>query len=757
MGLSFTYNVSHFKSTDDVAHLLKAGMPTSVSPAPLERWHRLEQLLTGSDSTDGVKIGASEKHLSLIAAIENEQLAADTDQAKVGRDIAQKLKGLLHQLALFEKVSHCPVVAITGMLNAGKSSLLATYLSPAGRKRVLRGLGNAQGTHRFVIWLPQVWWTNTEMLNTLISFLTNVFGHAPEQLSNDPDEAQLQYNGHILTKALMAGAELGSSTVDPIEVPLVASDAGLDELRLGLVDCPDIQTGFLSLGSHSLGSMDSPTADAVARMRRDQLAHIGRLCSAFVIVTKLSSLGDEGLLQVLTTLRDSMPGVPRILAVNKIKARYSPEDVFNDSRPLLDRFGIRNAFAAYDYRSSLANSRIPAAPSGMKLEAAEPLPIFFEIGTNSGDKQVVRTEKTGDGKSAYLFQLSTQLDPGSLAVESHRSLMIQLQAGGSQAVEWVQKNATLRKQQLEEAWQAVASACYEFMAERDVTGRTVSLRLQASPAVVSQLADSFHRTAPMWMRLSMKIDRTARQFQQAVANSASRFKILQSASSSVTQFMRSFRSGEGAQVVTPKKLAEAIRSNDFGNATAGIADEQLVNCCDVAMRRFADEDKTVLDPKELDAWTKQIWEQMPLSQKLLRGAQPLAVLLGPLLATVLLPLDGGGTAVLVFASTKELLAAAGIAVILGPLAMGGEALKIVHRETPWRQLSDLFATVCDSLGMQRPSVERLPSCSCDGLQRKLFASSLPVKTATVDSRLQPLTMSDDFIRGLRNAIQQCHS
>jgi GTP1/Obg family GTP-binding protein len=53
-----------------------------------------------------------------------------------------------------ELVSY-PVIAIAGMLNSGKTSLVSTFLSPQGRTRTLRGVGNAQGTHRFVLWLPQ--------------------------------------------------------------------------------------------------------------------------------------------------------------------------------------------------------------------------------------------------------------------------------------------------------------------------------------------------------------------------------------------------------------------------------------------------------------------------------------------------------------------------------------------------------------------------------------------------------------------------
>src|SRR5687768_12843828 len=51
----------------------------------------------------------------------------------------------------------CPIVAVLGELNAGKSSVVATFLGPEGRRRLPRGEEDAAGTHRFVYWVPQRW------------------------------------------------------------------------------------------------------------------------------------------------------------------------------------------------------------------------------------------------------------------------------------------------------------------------------------------------------------------------------------------------------------------------------------------------------------------------------------------------------------------------------------------------------------------------------------------------------------------------
>lgn len=73
----------------------------------------------------------------------------------------------------------CPIVAVLGMLNAGKSSLVATYLNADGNsgvRRVLIGSANTEGTHRFVLWLPESWKSNSVIWGYLSRRLSEVFG-----------------------------------------------------------------------------------------------------------------------------------------------------------------------------------------------------------------------------------------------------------------------------------------------------------------------------------------------------------------------------------------------------------------------------------------------------------------------------------------------------------------------------------------------------------------------------------------------------
>ena len=90
------------------------------------------------------------------------------------------------QLYTATKLIDRPTVAVAGMLNSGKTSLVANFLSEHGRTRTLRGSNNDQGTHRFVLWLPEAWRADDELWGLLMSRIGDVVGQAPEMLADDP-------------------------------------------------------------------------------------------------------------------------------------------------------------------------------------------------------------------------------------------------------------------------------------------------------------------------------------------------------------------------------------------------------------------------------------------------------------------------------------------------------------------------------------------------------------------------------------------
>ena len=53
-------------------------------------------------------------------------------------DLTERLRGAGRQLNSAAKLVNWPTVAVAGMLNSGKTSLVATFLSEEGRSRSLR-------------------------------------------------------------------------------------------------------------------------------------------------------------------------------------------------------------------------------------------------------------------------------------------------------------------------------------------------------------------------------------------------------------------------------------------------------------------------------------------------------------------------------------------------------------------------------------------------------------------------------------------
>ncbi len=129
-----------------------------------------------------------------------------------------------------------------------------------------------------------------------------------------PPHAHAQYNNQ-------------AGQADALAVPLVATDPKLDEVGIGLLDCPDI----VSDEAFGLGSPEA---------RRELLGKAATLCSAFIVVTSAESSRDTTLGDLLRIAADLMPGVPRLLAVNKIRPRQTPDQVYETFQPLARNHGI---------------------------------------------------------------------------------------------------------------------------------------------------------------------------------------------------------------------------------------------------------------------------------------------------------------------------------------------------------------------------------------------------------------------------------
>ncbi|WP_153555125.1 hypothetical protein [Roseimaritima sediminicola] len=627
------------------------------------RWSQLLPLLEDDDQRAATeRLYPQAGRESFLAALRRVEPEAAEAVLAAGRQLERAVPLAEH-----------PTVAIAGMLNSGKTSLVASFLSSQGQQRSLRGANNREGTHRFVLWLPAAWREDAEVWGLLLSRIGETLGHPPEMLAEDVAEAHRQYN---------------NETGDPelLSVPLVATDTGLDEAGVGLLDCPDI------VSDSSFGRGDPET-------RRKLLGHASTLCSAFLVVTTPEQFRDRDLADHLRIASDLMPGVPRLLAVNKIRPRQTPDQVWETFQPLAQQYRVETIYAAYDFDIEKSGPYIPQSPDQPRPAGGndeDPLPVFFSLTDNPDDHPPAAISA-----DRFLSQLPRQLDRGQL----FQRFRIALEATLRQAV-WDRGVGTLQTKSAEcfQAAQRVRelllAAGLEFFAHRQPGGQILELRLHQSERIVRQLTEAFSRSAPWYARWGVRLNAyvakviggTKDLFRQIVPTALARQK--------ADEVRQSFSKGEIGGILTAERLAYALRQHGaLDRLPCDPDEERLIALAGEAIERFERDDITSLDPRRLDEAVRQMWKEVPVSKKVSAGLTPLTAALAAFGAVLLIPVDFGG-AMLGAASISELLAAAGLSAF-ATFWSGKQTTNSVGQQAAMQQISDFTAVLCDTLGVPR--------------------------------------------------------
>lgn len=659
-----------------------------------------------------------------------------------GGSLPSTLRGLSYRLRTLEEASACPIVAITGMLNAGKSSLLASLLSPGSRHRILIGQANDQGTHRFVLWVPEAWRRDEAIWQVVQSQVTTVFGAAPERLSDDPLLAAKQYNGHLV-EAPYAGA--GQAEHDPLVVPLIASDPWLDRWGIALMDCPDIQTGLWQTewreASELLAKRTvAETAAHRASRRAAVLSQSLRLCSAFLVVTSANGIHDQLIYDLLATMHQHYPKIARMLMVNRVPRRYLSQAIREEVQRSYAMFELHRVYMAYHFEGPHDRERLPVAPSSWGWREEDALPLFFRI-----DEEPVPQPPAEVPDRAFLNALGEQLDRGHLMASSRRGTWDQYVEALRSGWRQIQRESQRRRERLGRIWQILAESCYSFYRQQSSGAEgEPTIRLQASREILKQVGGSLERTAPMWAKPGRKVLGLIQNTGQKVGETLGQWSPAAWVGGKVGSMVESvqgrFRRGEQGKVVTASILSDLILQadlrGDFVSASSAgsvPSREGLTQRAQRMIDRFQVESQTRLDEAELDALTRQMWSQMSWRDKVWAGVAPSAILFGPLLAVIALPFDFGGSSILVFASLKELLVVGGAGLGMG-LVPFDNMPKLAEAGVAWQQLSDLFAVGCDEMGVRRPARAESPRLSHQGKTQGLGEATLAVAA----SRWEPM-------------------
>ncbi|TWU32967.1 hypothetical protein [Novipirellula artificiosorum] len=646
------------------------GKRRKIEEQPID-WPGLLSLLEDDDRRAAAQCSfPAESRESYLASVRRVDASVVHDILACGRQV--------HSAS---QLVNWPVVAVAGMLNSGKTSLVATYLSEAGRTRTLRGPSNDQGTHRFVLWLPKQWQQDAELWGLLLSRIGDAIGNPPEMLAEDPRDAHRQYNNQ-------------GGNADSLGVPLIATDSGLDEAGVGLLDCPDI----VSDEAFGLGSPE---------IRRELLGRAAALCSAFLIVTSAESSRDATLGDLLRIASDLMPGVPRMLAVNKVRPRQTPDQVYETFSSLSKTYGIETIYAAYDFDVPASRPFIPTVDESTPSVAIDPdaelLPVFFSVTSNPDNNPPAAIPK-----ERLLQALPSRLDRAQLFEKFRIALQSSLRAViWNRGLTLIDQDADKSIAATTKAQHCLMQAALEFFAHRQVGGEVIELRLHQSERIVRQLSESFAITAPWYARWGVRMNARMRRILGGAGDFIRQLTPSALAQRTATEIKDKFRRGEYGGLMTPERLNVAI--DRFGGTSSlphWFGDEvdpdikRLTEASEAAISRFGRDDFTSLDPRRLDEAVRQMWAEVPMHKKLAAGLTPLAAMLAAFGGVLMIPIDFGGTMVLASASIPELFAALGLTT-LSALWAGGANTRNVGQQAAKQQLADFHAALSDSLGVNR--------------------------------------------------------
>ncbi|HBJ38427.1 MAG TPA: hypothetical protein DDZ51_27475 [Planctomycetaceae bacterium] len=642
------------------------GLRRSSEPGvePLD-WAHLRTLLDDDGAMAALEhVYPNHRHESFLAALQRIEPALAGDLIAAGNRLQSATQLIQH-----------PVVAVAGMLNSGKTSLVSSFLSRAGRERTLRGVSNAQGTHRFVLWLPQRWKAEPELWGLLLTRLTEALGSAPEALGETADEAHRQYNNR--------GCDTAS-----VSIPLIATDPALDDVGIALLDCPDI----VSDASLGLGSPEQ---------RRQLLGRAATLCSAFLVVASAEQSRDTTLGDMMRIAGELMPGVPRLLAVNKVRPKQqSAAEVYETFLPLMRQNQIDKIYAAYDFDVRGSESLIPSKlhnSVASPITRGDELPIFFSLSQNPDLNPP--GEITPD---RLLGSLPMQLDRGQMferfraALETNLRVAVWEKGRGR-----IAREVSAQDGQAKSARRCMLDVGLEVFAIRGDSGEIERLRLHQSKRIVDQLTAAFAMTAPWYARWSVGINTRYRRVLGGAGDWFRKWLPTQALDDKVNEVKGHFKRGDYGSLMTPERLRAMLRQHAEAHPIDHWKDDSpWEEACRTAIHRYDRDDFTALDPYELERACSEMWSKVSWTEKGKITTIPLVVVFSTFAAVLMLPIDGGGTAVLASASISELLAAGGLAAAAAVWA-GGKTAALVEQQAAKQQLIDFVAVLCDTFGVAR--------------------------------------------------------
>ncbi len=563
--------------------------------------------------------------------------------------------GLVTKHELIERFGVIPIVAVVGLLNSGKSSLLASFLSERNRCRVLRGVKQREGSQRFTLWIPDLWKEDAPFHAKLFDLLARVFEADPEPLDEDPEEARRQQNA-----------------LDRLHRPLVATDPALSGYQLSLLDCPDIQR------AEAPGDRD----------RHGMVSKCAEICAAIFVVYTRNQIE----IDTLQTILKAMPEAQRVHVINLIK-REDAAKVLREARDVLHLNEEEPVYGAYDYLIRDYHSHAPdwdpnrERDSQERLEAGEP--CFFKLHSNPAENAPAAI-----GRERSLTELAKQLTPQAMKTRRMRELLGEFYHDLQSGIDTLERELATRSDSLDEASHRLRDECEGLLT------RHGHVQIKMSPEIVLSMEQSLERTAtgytkwlllPPW-RFFKAAARLGRELSPLPGHELRRKKAELKA-----RWKRESEGRVAFGTVDPEDVQRMLSL--WSGATGDYrSPEYWATDAEAILRRFIEEDKTNLTDEEWDTLTGELWKQLPHRVRRRLATSAFLLFGGLLLAFV----DGGIS--LVSLQAMDLLGGLGVAASLGVNLQGAKEFEhILEEKLGKQQVANFHAIVCDLVGVPRCS------------------------------------------------------
>ena len=598
-----------------------------------------------------------------------------------GEDLYEKMSRHLSLLG-----TSLPVLAIAGLINAGKSSVTASFLSPGGRARVLCGLGSDEATQRFVIWCPRSWETDVLRYDSLREILAAVFGAKLEKLSENAPDALRQYN-----------------TGERFNVPLIGFDEGLDAANFAILDCPDVER-------------KAPGAEGehTSQLRLDVLKKASAIASALLIVASHAGFAAEDFESMLRAVLAEMPGIRWWFLLNMCDPQYEPHRVYAECIQLADsqKPKAEGVFIAYNFNYDAEEWRrcTPLALHGLRTpDRLLRLPAFY-----LAEPDAARNPPNPVEEARFLPRICRELDTeagvGRRLYQMHSKRLIELSRMAENETKLFCEKTSESARRLWEGLLRVCSRSY-----MDASGQLI---IPLTPETAKRLKNALIDTAPILARMQMK---TALGVGIIVGWTVAVPKWI------LKKVQIYFNRNEAGHVQkVPAKLEAKIFIDEMireGFALSQLPADARVDFWNRVLSQFMKHRPEELDLDDLKSAMTEVWKLRGSRQKV-REFAPLIIFITVLIAFAMAPVDGGallstllakmGISGLVtfkvgillahhvvgFLSVSEILFTLGLTAAVAPVG-GFELEKQMRDRLALPALANLFACACDAFGLPR--------------------------------------------------------